>query len=442
MSSRREAVRDALVIIVAVAALVVPGRALAQPAPSARPAGGVIVGGHASITQNSTSTAVLQSSERAAIDWRSFDVGSQHSVTIQAPNAKALTLMVVTGADPSAIAGRIVSSGQMLLVDQNGVALFKGAQLNLSGLVLSAPGVSVRRFMNGGAIALDRPPNPDAKIVNDGTIAIRNAGLAGLIAPDVVNAGTITARLGSIALVGAASAALKLFGDEMIALQPTGAVMQAPSGAATLVAQTGTLKADGGTIQLRARAVDGLVSNLISAGGTTSASTVEDAVGAIVLDGVGGSIAIDGVLQTLGAAVGTVGGRIGILTDQDVVAASTAVVNASGIAGGGTIAVGTTVKRATAGPSLTRAPTSANVDVESGAKLASNATRAGDGGHVTILASDETMMAGSVAAKGGPRSGNGGGVEISGATLEMTGTTNVTAPRGEVGTVLLDPRDM
>src|SRR5262245_51456767 len=79
----------------------------AQPAPSARPIGGNVAAGSAAISRTATNTRVDQSSQRAAIDWQSFDIGSRQSVTFAQPSASAVALNRVTGPDPSQIAGRI-----------------------------------------------------------------------------------------------------------------------------------------------------------------------------------------------------------------------------------------------------------------------------------------------------------------------------------------------
>src|SRR6185312_15252457 len=76
----------------AASALVFVTGAAAQPAPNARPTGGQVVAGSASISQNTAVTAINQASQRAAIDWQSFNVGSQHTVNFNQPNASAVTL--------------------------------------------------------------------------------------------------------------------------------------------------------------------------------------------------------------------------------------------------------------------------------------------------------------------------------------------------------------
>ncbi len=416
----------------------------AQPAPSARPLGGTVVGGSAVINQTTNNTTINQSTQRAAVNWNSFNVGSQQSVTFAQPNARAVTLNRVTGPDPSQIAGRIDANGQVILVNQSGVTFFQGAQVNTNGLMVSAIGASdqsVKNFLasNAGTLVLDRPGNPNARVENDGNITIGQAGLAALVAPQVANSGTITAQLGHVMLAGAKTATLDLYGDGLLSLDVTNQVMQAPAGATALVTNSGVIVADGGTIQLTARAADGIVQNLVQAGGKIRAATMGDQTGTIALNGVGGSIVVSGQLSARGNAPGTTGGNIEIVSDGNVAIASTARINASGQSGGGAVAIGTTLARAKGGPTATPTLVAANVGIQQGAKIVANAITNGDGGHVAVLSINSTQLDGAIAARGGSQSGNGGFVEVSGNTLGMTGAVDLSAPNGTLGTLLLDP---
>lgn len=122
----------------------------AQPAPNTRPQGGQVVGGAATITRAPGATTINQSTDRAAIDWRSFDIGRKQSVTFQQPSSTNATLNRVTGPDPSAIAGRISANGQVILTNPNGETFFKESQVNAQSLVVSVP-VSARRTSWPGA---------------------------------------------------------------------------------------------------------------------------------------------------------------------------------------------------------------------------------------------------------------------------------------------------
>ena len=60
----------------------------------------------------------------------------------------------------------------------------------------------------------------------------------------------------------------------------------------------------------RERAADGIVQTLVQAGGTVRAATMGTRTGTVALNGVGGSIVVEGQLATPGTAPGTTGGAI------------------------------------------------------------------------------------------------------------------------------------
>ena len=442
--------RSALMVstaLQATAMLVLSLPADAQPAPNARPTGGAVVAGTASISQSPETTTVNQSTQRAAVNWQSFNVGSQHTVQFQQPSATAMTLNRVVGSDPSQIAGKINANGQVVLVNQSGVTFYKGAQVNTNGLIVSAIGISNENFMTGKMV-FDQPGNPNARIENAGTITIKEAGLAALVAPQVANSGVINARLGHVVLAGARTATLDMYGDGLLSLDVTNQVTQTPvdkngKAATALVTNSGTILADGGTVQLTARAADGVVTNLVDAGGQIRAATVGGQTGTIALNGVGGSIVVEGQLAAPGEAPGSVGGDIAIVTTGNVDIAATARIDASGQGGGGVVAIGTTLDRAKGGPSVTAQQTAANVSIAEGATIAANAISNGSGGKVTVLSTGITNMNGLITAKGGANGGNGGFVEVSGEVLGInTGSIDVTAPLGAAGSILFDPQDL
>nr|MDA8249614.1 filamentous hemagglutinin N-terminal domain-containing protein [Rhodospirillales bacterium] len=421
-------------LLTGTALLALPLAAHAQPAPNARPVGGSVVAGSAAISQGATATTVTQSSQRAAINWQSFDVGAQQSVQFRQPSASAVALNRVTGPNPSQIAGRIDANGQVILINPDGVTFYRGAQVNAAGFVASAAGLTNQAFMAGGK-AFDQPAHPGARIVNDGTITVKQAGLAALVAPRVANSGVITAQFGHVVLAGARTATLDLYGDGLVALDVTNQVTQTPSGATALITNTGTILAQGGSVHLTARAADGIVQTLVDAGGRIAASARNAPGGTIVLDGIGGNITVSGRL----IATGTQGGRIEVLPSGTATVASTARLNASGKTGGGVVAVGTTLARASGGPAAAGAPRSAATLVQAGARIAADATRAGPGGHVTVLSNGTTDMNGRITARGGPQGGDGGVVELSGNVLGFAGMVDVGAAAGTPGTVLFDP---
>src|SRR5207302_4865774 len=61
---------------------------------------------------------------------------------------------------------------------------------------------------------------------------------------------------------------------------------------------------------------------------------------------------------------------------------------------------------------------------------------------VVVWSDGSTRYYGSISARGGAQKGDGGNVEVSGHRLSFGGTVDTTAPRGTVGTLLLDPDDI
>src|ERR1700761_5686519 len=104
--------RFALLAGTATIALLSPSLTNAQPAPGAHPMGGIVSAGSASISQTPTTTTVTETSPRAAVNWQSFDVGSQQKVVFSQPSSNSIILNRVTGGAPSEIAGRIDANGQ------------------------------------------------------------------------------------------------------------------------------------------------------------------------------------------------------------------------------------------------------------------------------------------------------------------------------------------
>ncbi|HEY4253430.1 MAG TPA: hypothetical protein VGM87_19635, partial [Roseomonas sp.] len=228
---------------------------------------------------------------------------------------------------------------------------------------------------------------------------------------------------------------IDLYGDGLMSLEITGPVRQAPADGGALVTNTGTLQADGGRIALTAAAADGIVQNLVRAGGRISANT--DAAtgrrGEVVVAGTGGAVVIEGQVEARGVAAGQRGGTVEVVADR-VLAAAGARIDASGSAGGGEIAFGQT-RQGSAMPRRAQ-----RTGVAAGAELRADATVLGQGGRVVLHSTDTTLMGGTVSARGGPRGGDGGFVEVSGERgFQVPGTVDASAPAGRPGQVLYDP---
>jgi hypothetical protein len=128
------------------------------------------------------------------------------------------------------------------------------------------------------------------------------------------------------------------------------------------------------------------------------------------------------------------GGEI-VVTGAGITLAG-AVLDASGIDGGGSIRIGG--DQGGAGP----LPNADRTTIDADSHLLADALGQGDGGRVIVWSEDHTVFNGQISARGGDLGGNGGFAEVSGrANLTFTGLADLRAPLGDWGTLLLDPSD-
>ncbi|WP_178133530.1 beta strand repeat-containing protein [Vineibacter terrae] len=414
------------------------------PAVAQVPTGGKVVGGSATITTAPTQVTVNQTTSRGVIDWQSFSIGQGSRVDFQQPGASAVTLNRVTGPDPSVIAGQLTANGQIVLVNGAGVFFANGAQVNVGALVASTANISdAKRFMAGGPVTFDvASPNANAGVVNNGSITVRDGGLVGLVGNMAANNGTINARLGRVTIGGAETFTVDLAGDGLINFQLGQPVSRQPTDAqgrkVALASNTGTINADGGVVQMTARAAGSVVDNVVNVGGAIRAQAVSQEGGVLVLGGEGATVNVTGTLDVSGKTVGQRGGQvIATASGGKVNVASTAVIDASGASGGGKVNIGGSYQGK--GPVANARDTT----VETGARINADATRLGDGGTVIVWSDNATVFGGTISAKGGLKGGDGGFAEVSGKQhLDYHGFTDLRAPLGTVGTLLLDPSDI
>ncbi|MBS0558721.1 MAG: filamentous hemagglutinin N-terminal domain-containing protein [Proteobacteria bacterium] len=425
----------------AAALFLLPGAALAQLPPNTGPTGGQVSAGQASIAQTATQTTIQQSSQRAAVNWQSFDVGSNHTVTFNQPSSTSSTLNRVIGPNPSEIAGRITANGHIVVVNQAGVVFDKGAQVNAAGITVSAFGMTDQNFM-AGKMVFDQPAKAGAQVVNKGTITVQDQGLAALVAPQVRNSGTITAKLGTVVMAGGQQATtLDLYGDGLLSINVTQQVQPGPGGNATLVTNTGTIAAQGGTVILTATAIDGVVQTLVNAGGRISADGAGGNGGRVLIAGAGGDVRVTGTVTADATAPGATGGLVAINGRYATQVAAGARISASGPGGGGTVSLGAVP--ASASTTLSKIGTGQRVDVAKGATVTANATAKGKGGTIAATATTSAAIGGTVQARGGASGGDGGTVLTSAPTVELAGASvDTSAAAGRAGTWTVSATDI
>jgi trimeric autotransporter adhesin len=411
------------------AALVVGSVASHPMVARAMPAGGVVSGGSARIASSGKQLTITQDTDRAVLDWSSFNIAQDEAVKFVQPGASSVALNRIHDQNPTQIEGQLSANGQVWLLNPNGVMFGKNAQVDVAGLVATSSDIDNSAFM-AGSNRFTHAGAANATVQNDGQITIKDAGMAAFVAPSVINNGTINARLGKVALASGDTFAVDMYGDGLVSVEVS------PQVAHQLVSNTGTISAQGGVVQMTAAQAANIVDTLV----TNSGAVMADAAGVghngeIILYAAGGNVTNSGTLTASGKGTGQTGGSVTV-TGNTVDLASTSVIDASGDAGGGYVKIGGDFHGQ--GSTFTATTTI----VEAGSTINASAITSGDGGKVAVWSDDATWFAGDIQATGGAQSGNGGFIETSGHVLAMHGTGSASAPHGTGGTWLLDPNDV
>ncbi len=241
------------------------------------PTGGQVNAGQASISQSGSTMTVNQTSQRAVVDWNSFNVGKDAQVNFQQPNAQSSTLNRVNEAQPSHIFGRITATGQVVLVNPQGVYFGKTSSVDVGGLVATTHTAVADEYMKG-QLKFNRQGATGA-VVNEGELRAALGGYIALLAPEVRNQGVIVANLGTVALAAGEAYELKFDGQGALSH-----VRVTPAAINTLVENKHAIQAPGGLVILSAQAASRLQSAVVSNSGRIEATGLVSRAGRIILE--------------------------------------------------------------------------------------------------------------------------------------------------------------
>ncbi|WP_457890434.1 two-partner secretion system adhesin CdrA [Pseudomonas aeruginosa] len=383
------------------------------------------------ISQQGKTTLIDQSTQRAIINWKGFDVSADEAVRFNQPGVTSSTLNRVTAGQESVIAGRISAPGQVIIYNSNGVVFSGSAKVDVGSLITTTANISDEHFRQGKLI-FDQPGNPDARIVNDGSISVAEKGLAAFVAPSLANNGVINARLGTVAMAAGNAATIDLYGDGLVFIAVTDPVTRKPQDAQALVSNGGAIQADGGSVLITAEQASRVVDNAVNLSGVILARGTEVREGSVALVSKSGDIQVAGKIDVSGPKSG---GDV-LVSGQQVALASTASIDARGAAQGGSVRIGGDFQ------GRGELPRAKNATLAKGASIDVSATGKGNGGLAVVWSDGNTRMDGRILARGGAQGGNGGLVETSGKvnlSIADSAYVSVAAPYGNGGTWLLDP---
>lgn len=409
----------------------------------ALPQGGTVASGSAGISRTGDATLTInQTSDKAIVNWDSFSIGRGGHVDIVQPGANSAILNRVTGDTTSAIHGRLTATGQVHLVNPNGIFIGRDGAIDAGSFAASTLGISDDDFQ-AGRLRYSGTGN-SATVENQGRVTIGRGGYAALIGGKVRNAGTVVVPMGRIGFAAGELVTLDVSGDQFLQVALPS---DSEDDGTALIENSGTAHAEGGLIEMRAATARHAARHAINMSGIAEASSVSVRGGTIVLGGgLGGKVTVSGKARTRSTRPSALlvsesrrpvarGGDITV-TGAEIVLTG-ADIDASGATGGGLVRIGGDF--AGEGP-LLRAQT---LSADAATLIRADALENGAGGRVIVWSDVETTFAGTTSVRGGDEGGDGGFVEVSGKlTLNYTGFSDRRAPLGKWGMLLLDPTDV
>ncbi|ATG92344.1 filamentous haemagglutinin family protein [Methylomonas koyamae] len=363
---------------------------------------------------------VNQTTDKAVLDWHSFDIAAGHSVQFVQPGATSIALNNIHQLDASKIYGNLSANGQVYLVNANGFIFGKEAAVNANTLVATTLKISDQVFEKGISKVVDANAapgagnaDPVAALTADGSIyrelgngkrekirilveagakvAAAAGGRVVMAAPDVENRGTIAAPDGQVILAAATDKVYLQESDDdnlrglLVEVQTGGNVKNVGKilterGNTTMmgfaVAQQGIVSAStsvalNGSVRLLAREGARLEADgnryVLKPATTTRASAGDDGLGTLagvtLSDGSLTEVALDASAGTAVAGQSQPKSRIDIAAGQIRVKAGAAVVTHGGN-------VNLTASEAPAKPlSLTSPENASTIVLEQGSKI-------------------------------------------------------------------------
>ena len=375
----------------------------------AGPQGEQVVHGQARFFRSGNHTQIT-TSDRAIINYDSFNLNRFESVRFVQPNAQSRVLNRISSDMPTLINGSIFANGNVYFVNRAGIYFGQNSVINVGGLYAAAGNMSNRDFLNN----VNRFTDLQGAVVNRGEIsASREAHLVGR---RVANFGSVVAPDGLITMSA---------GKDVLLGEQGGRVFARISGDASNngrvgVENHGVIDAGSG------RVIAGVGDHFALALYDTSVirgSSVRVAGGAESTVKVSGEI--DATSDTgRGGSIDVLGGRIGLYGAE---------LDASGARAGGEIHIGGDYQGV--GDRLRSEVTL----VDSATSLSVDATRHGHAGRAIVWSDGATVFRGSISGRG---QNKGGFAEVSSlGYLDFNGSFDLSGAVRN-GTLLLDPKNI
>lgn len=237
-----------------------------------------VVSGNVTFTTTADKMTIKQETNKAQINWKSFDIGKNKEVEFKQPDANSVAYNRVTGGNASQIQGKLTANGKVYLANPNGVIITKEAEINVAGLLattkdlekISENGNSntnkfTRKLKDGQVLK-------EGQVINEGKITAQDFVV--LNGDQVINKGEISSNSGKVHLSSGYNFTFTL-SDSGISVALEDNTVQG------IVENEGSIKA--GEITLSAKGRKQALDSLVVNNGVLEATKVRNTNGKIVL---------------------------------------------------------------------------------------------------------------------------------------------------------------
>ncbi len=163
-------------------------------------ANGWISSGQASLASNGSTLYVNQQSDKAILNWQSFNISAGNKVQFNQPDAGSVALNRIYQADPSNIQGALSANGQVFLINRNGMLFGPGARVDVNSLTVSTLNIDDNVFTDTGilqevnqgkAAFVAEGPMGSVRIETGAELRSVDGGRIMILAPVIENSGKI-----------------------------------------------------------------------------------------------------------------------------------------------------------------------------------------------------------------------------------------------------------
>ncbi|MBX3379357.1 MAG: filamentous hemagglutinin N-terminal domain-containing protein [Phycisphaeraceae bacterium] len=373
--------------------------------------------GSATFTQQGNNW-VITTSNRAIIQYSSFDIAMGQWVRFVQAGGDARVLNRINSSMPTRIDGTLMANGHVYFVNPSGVIFGNNAVINCGSFAAVGGQLSDQDFL----AKRDNFTNLTGAVVNNGQIQAKQGGVVALVGQHVANYGRIVAPQGTVIMASGKDVMLGEAGGRIFARIEGEGIARAEG-----VRNDGVIDAARGRTLMAAGDIYGMA--VINTGRVIARDVKIDG-------GKNGEVRVAGQIDASNREIGGTGGRVEISGEK--IALTGAAIDVSGDSGGGTAHIG----GGREGQGLDNAANA--VFADSATTIRADATRAGDGGEIVLYSHDSTRSGAKLFARGGVDSGNGGFIETSGGWLSLSGApdTSARALLGKAGEWLIDPLNL